>query len=97
MDTISLSLKFAETPCERSKRTWNVVLFVTLPLAVASALAGAVINLLSFGTSESATLGRWGLGLTLLAFPLMMLTAHSLDKIRAMEREIRSPPETRTI
>lgn len=70
---------------------WQAALFTSAALGVFSGLAGLIISglsLLSF-FKDSKEIGNAGACLIVAAFPLMMLTAHCLDKIYAADKAIR--------
>ena len=79
-----------EAKLNNGRNRWTAVLLSSSVLAVLSGLAGITFSTVTWvfqdttkGVSELGTL------LTVAFFPLLMIAAHSLDKIRDAEKSLR--------
>ncbi len=91
---LSTNSFFAEqdkvTGLDNLRSRWIAVLLVSAVLGVAAGLAGLLFSSVTWFFND-ATKGVAELGTILVVafFPLLMLAAHSLDKIREAEKALR--------
>lgn len=79
-----------EDECIRSQEHWTAVLVAGAMLSTLSGLGGIVLVIASWLFTETANgIGEIGSLLLVLFFPLAVITAHSLDKIRDAELALR--------
>ncbi len=78
--------------CEKSIRRWNYVLLVAMSGGIVSGLLGLVLGSISyiFAFKNAKSINFAGNFMLISSFPLMMLGAHALDKIREIEKKKKS-------
>ncbi len=74
---------------EKRLKRWNYVLFVAMSSGIISGLLGLVLGAISyiFAFKNAKSINFAGNFMLIAAFPLMMLGAHALDKIREIEKK----------
>ena len=79
-------------PLTRLKRSWSAAFVTSATLGVLAGVSGLGINaLFLFDIAENkGTLSLAGTWLLVVAFPLLFLSAHSLDRVDTVERMIRA-------
>jgi len=80
-----------DDPLSQSKRRWKAAFLSSATLGSIAGVSGIWINaLFVFGIAENkGAIGLVGIWLLVIAFPLLFLSAHCLDKVDSVERQIR--------
>lgn len=78
--------------CEKKLKHWNYVLFAAMGSGIVSGLLGLVLGAISyiFAFKNAKSINFAGNFMLIIAFPLMMLGAHALDKIKEIEKKKKS-------
>ncbi|HMS38730.1 MAG TPA: hypothetical protein PKE69_00650 [Pyrinomonadaceae bacterium] len=86
--TIAKTETSANEIYQKRIRSWNFVLFAAMGGGIVSGLLGLVLGTISyiFAFKNAKTINFTGNFMLITAFPLMMLGAHALDKIREIEK-----------
>lgn len=81
-----------DDPLIRLKRSWSAAFVTSATLGVLAGISGLCINaLFLFNIAENkGALSLAGTWLLVVAFPLLFLSAHSLDRVDLVERMIRA-------
>lgn len=82
-NVFSAERRLKETSFRRSQKRWTAALFAGSMLGMVSGIVGLVISALNLCgvLSKSQGAGRLGTLLVVIAFPLLMLCAHAMDKL----------------
>ena len=88
---VALGQPSAEIRLEAAHRRWTIGLVMGSLLGAISGLSGMAISFLSLVRliERGSGLNRMGTWLIVVSFPLFWFSAHTLDKIRHTETEIR--------
>jgi len=97
LSTDHIYLNSERVGAEKTRQRWTNILMVSLPISVSLILSALMINGISLALDTSRTVGELGIALTLAVFPMLILAAHAIDKVREADRSIRGDGVARSM